>query len=94
MTTWREWAPGPGRARLAAALRATELRARNWTFDPGAVPCFAIYEEGDTYVGCVEIGEAGNLRIPPADLESWRRLHKRQRLLLEGLIRAWCAIPA
>lgn len=67
-------------ARLFRAVKACDLRLRNWS-SPGEW-VFAIYDRGDSYLGCVQLHDDGSLRICDAT-----RTARKERQLLEGLCR-------
>ena len=67
--------------RLFRAVKACELRLRNWSTPDEWV--FAIYEIDDTYVGCVRLHDDGELRIHEGTYKNARK----ERVRLEGLCR-------
>jgi len=67
-------------ARLFRAVKACELRLRNWS-SPGEW-LFAIYTRDDSYLGCVRLGDDDALRI-----DNPSKCARKERLVLEALCR-------
>lgn len=73
-------------SRLRDALRAHDLRMRNWS-GPGDW-MFAIYADyGESYQGCVRLADDGKLRPDPGRYG----LCKRELAVLEGLCKTFHA---
>lgn len=69
-------------ARVLSALKANELRLRNWSGPDKWL--FAIYDQGDSYLGCVVLRTDDTLVI-----DDPTKVARRERMRLESLCRTF-----